>query len=249
MELELTDRTAVITGAARGLGAATAQRLAREGARVVISDIDARGAEAAAKELTAQGLTALAVAADVTSEKDVDRLVATTVAEFGGVHILVNNAGFPRDGLLTTMDVADWDSVVDVILKGSFLMSRAVMPHLIEQRWGRLVNISSRGYLGNPGQANYSSAKAGILGLTRALAQEQGRYGITVNAIAPGFMETEAVRALAHYEKIRDTAVRSQPLRRTGRPEDVADAVAFLASERASFITGETLHVTGGRFG
>lgn len=249
MDLELTEKTAVVTGAARGLGAATALRLAREGARVVITDIDAQGAEAAAKELTGQGLTALAVPADVTSQEDVDRLVATTVAEFGGVHILVNNAGFPRDGLLTKMEVADWDSVIEVILKGSFLATKAVMPHFIEQRWGRVVNISSRSYLGNPGQANYSSAKAGILGLTRALAQEEGRYGITVNAIAPGFMETEAVRALAHYEKIREKAVLSQPLRRTGKPSDIADAVAFLASERASFITGETLHVTGGRFG
>ncbi|MFJ9179337.1 3-oxoacyl-ACP reductase FabG [Streptomyces sp. NPDC102360] len=249
MDLELKDKTAIVTGSARGLGAATARRLAEEGARVVVTDIDGQGAEATAKELAGLGHRTMGVRADITSGTDVDHLVAAVREEFGGVHILVNNAGFPRDTLLTKMTDADWDSVIEVILKGSFLTTRAVMPHLIEQRWGRVVNISSRSYLGNPGQANYSSAKAGILGFTRALAAEQGRYGITVNAVAPGFMETEAVRSLDHYEKIREKAVAAQPLRRTGQPSDIADAVAFLASERASFITGETLHVTGGRFG
>ncbi|MEV7422052.1 MULTISPECIES: 3-oxoacyl-ACP reductase FabG [unclassified Streptomyces] len=249
MDLDIGGRTAIITGSARGLGSATAHRLAREGAHVVITDIDGAAAEATAGELTGLGHRAIAVRADITSGTDVEALVAATVEEFGGVDILVNNAGFPRDTLLTKMTDADWDSVIEVILKGSFLVTRAVMPHLIARRWGRVVNISSRSYLGNPGQANYSSAKAGILGFTRALAAEQGRYGITVNAVAPGFMETEAVRALDHYEKIREKAVAAQPLRRTGQPSDIADAVAFLASERASFITGETLHVTGGRFG
>ncbi|MEU8877128.1 3-oxoacyl-ACP reductase FabG [Streptomyces javensis] len=249
MDLELNDKTAIVTGSARGLGAATARRLAQEGARVVVTDIDGQGAAATAKELAGLGHRATAVRADITSGPDVDALVATATEEFGGVDILVNNAGFPRDTLLTKMTDTDWDSVIEVILKGSFLVTRAVMPQLIARRWGRVVNISSRSYLGNPGQANYSSAKAGILGFTRALAAEQGRCGITVNAVAPGFMETEAVRSLDHYEKIREKAVAAQPLRRTGRPEDIADAVAFLASERASFITGETLHVTGGRFG
>ncbi|WP_326685703.1 MULTISPECIES: 3-oxoacyl-ACP reductase FabG [unclassified Streptomyces] len=249
MDLELKDKTAIITGSARGLGAATARRLAQEGARVVVTDIDGEGAEATAKELAGLGHRAIAVRADITSGTDVDALMAAAAEEFGGVHILVNNAGFPRDTLLTKMTDTDWDTVIEVILKGSFLVTRAVMPRLIEQRWGRVVNISSRSYLGNPGQANYSSAKAGIVGFTRALAAEQGRYGITVNAVAPGFMETEAVRSLGHYEKIREKAVAAQPLRRTGQPSDIADAVAFLTSERASFITGETLHVTGGRFG
>jgi 3-oxoacyl-[acyl-carrier protein] reductase len=174
--------------------------------------------------------------------------VDETVATFGGVHILVNNAGFPRDGFLTKMTEEDWDLVVDVILKGAFLASKAVMPHMIAQRWGRVINISSRAYLGNPGQANYSAAKAGMLGLTRALSLEEGRYNITINAIAPGFMETEMVRALPNYPQIKERAIKNTPIQRVGRPSDVADAVAFLASERASFITGETLHVTGGRY-
>lgn len=172
-----------------------------------------------------------------------------TVDRFGGIHILVNNAGFPRDGVLTKMSESDWDDVVDVILKGVYFTCKSVLPYLIEQRWGRIVNISSRAQFGNPGQANYASAKAGLLGLTRALALEEGRFGITVNAVAPGFVATEAVRSLGHFEKIKDKAIESTPLRRVGTPEDIADAVAFLASERASFVSGETLHVTGGRFG
>ncbi|MFE2938148.1 3-oxoacyl-ACP reductase FabG [Streptomyces sp. NPDC059255] len=249
MDLELAGRTAVITGSARGLGAATALRLAREGAAVVVTDIDEEGARATAAAITALGHRAVAVRADITSGPDVDTLVAAANDAFGPVHILVNNAGFPRDTFLTRMTDAEWDSVIEVILKGSFLVTRAVMPQLIEGRWGRVVNISSRSHFGTAGQANYSTAKAGILGFTRALAAEQGRYGITVNAVAPGFMETEAVLALDAYERLRDRAVAAQPLRRPGRPEDIADAVAFLASERASFITGETLHVTGGRYG
>ncbi|SNT44983.1 SDR family NAD(P)-dependent oxidoreductase [Rhodococcoides kyotonense] len=249
MELELNGKVAIVTGSARGLGEATARRLACEGAHVVVTDIDAESAELTAKDIVAQGYSAHAVAGDITRSADVDALVQDTLDRFGGVHVLVNNAGFPRDSVLTKMSESNWDDVIDVILKGAFLTSKAVMPHLIDQRWGRIVNISSRAHFGNPGQANYSSAKAGILGLTRALCLEEGRYGITVNAVAPGFVATEAVRSLGHYEKIRDRAVESTPLGRVGTPEDIADAVAFLASERASFISGETLHVTGGRFG
>lgn len=249
MDLGLTGKVAIVTGSARGIGRATARRLGEEGASVVITDVDAAAAGAAAEELTDAGLTAIAVAADVTVRTDVEDLVATAIRRLGGVHILVNNAGFPRDGVLTKMTDDDWDSVVNVVLKGAFLTTRAVMPHLLEQRWGRVVNISSRAHFGNPGQANYSAAKAGVLGFTRALAQEEGRFGITVNAVAPGFVETDAVRSLGHFDKIRERAIAATPLRRTGSPEDIADAVAFLASERASFVTGETLHVTGGRFG
>lgn len=249
MDLGLKDKVAIVTGSARGLGAATAWRLAREGARVVVTDISAELAEATAQAMRDEGLQALSIPGDITRAADVEALVQGAVEHFGGIHVLVNNAGFPRDGLLTKMTEEDWDKVIQVILKAAFLTSKAVMPHFIEQRFGRIVNISSRAYLGNPGQANYSAAKAGILGLTRALSLEEGRFNITVNAVAPGFIETEAVRSLGHFEKIRDAAVAACPLRRTGQPEDIADAVAFLASERAGFITGETLHVTGGRYG
>jgi 3-oxoacyl-[acyl-carrier protein] reductase len=249
MDLGLKDRVAIVTGSARGLGAATARRLAEEGAKVVVNDINCPGATAMAEALKADGLIAYCIAGDITKIADVQRLVDETVATFGTVHILVNNAGFPRDGFLTKMTEQDWDLVVDVILKGAFLTSKAVMPHMIAQRWGRVINISSRAHLGNPGQANYSAAKAGILGLTRALALEEGRYDITINAVAPGFMETEMVQALPNYPQIKERAIKATPIQRVGRPSDIADAVAFLASERASYITGETLHVTGGRYG
>lgn len=249
MDLGLTDKVAIITGSGRGIGAATAQRLAQEGAKVVITDLNPDTAAATAEHLRGQGHTVHCVVGDVTRQADVRRLVDETVATFGAVHILVNNAGFPRDGFITKMSEDDWDLVVDVILKGAFLMSKAVIPHMIAQRWGRIVNISSRAHLGNPGQANYSAAKAGIIGLTNALALEEGRYDITVNAVAPGFVDTEMIRALPHYDQIRERMVRATPIQRTGQPSDIADAVAFLASERAGYITGETLHVTGGRYG
>jgi 3-oxoacyl-[acyl-carrier protein] reductase len=249
MDLGLKDKVAIVTGSARGLGAATARRLAEEGAKVIITDINADLANATAAAITADGHTAHAINGDITKMADVQRLVDGTIAKFGSLHILVNNAGFPRDGYITKMTEEDWDLVVDVMLKGSFLACKAVMPQMIEQKWGRIINISSRAHYGNPGQANYSAAKAGLIGLARALCLEEGRYGITVNCIAPGFMETEMVQALPHYEKIRDRAIESQPIKRVGIPSDIADAVAFLASERASFISGETLHVTGGRYG
>jgi 3-oxoacyl-[acyl-carrier protein] reductase len=249
MDLGLTNKVAIVTGSARGLGAATARRLAEEGVRVVINDINAAGVAATTAALQADGLAALGVVADITQADQVQRLVDEARAAFGGVHILVNNAGFPRDVFLTRMSEGDWDQVMNVMLKGAFLVSKAVMPHLIEQRWGRVINISSRAHFGNAGQANYSAAKAGLIGMAKALSIEEGRYGITVNCVAPGFIETEMVAALPAYEKIRDRALEAQPIKRVGRPADIADAVAFLASERAGFISGEVLHVSGGRFG
>ncbi|MBB5498870.1 SDR family NAD(P)-dependent oxidoreductase [Paraburkholderia sp. MM5384-R2] len=249
MDLGLTGKVAIVTGSARGLGAATARRLAQEGARVVITDINAELAEATAKALQDEGLGAHCVVGDITQAADVQRLVDETVAHFGGVHILVNNAGAPRDKYLVKMSEDDWDFVITVMLKGAFLAAKAVMPHFIDQGWGRLINISSRAHFGNPTQANYSAAKAGLIGMAKALAMEEGRYGITSNCVAPGFMETEMVQALATYESIKERAVAAQPIKRVGRPEDIADAVAFLASERAGFISGEVLHVTGGRYG
>lgn len=249
MELGLKDKVAIVTGSARGLGAATARRLAEEGAKVVITDINEELAHATAAALRADGFNAHCVIANVTKADDVQRLVSETVATFGAVHILVNNAGAPRDKYLVKMSEDDWDFVISVMLKGAFLMSKAVMPHMIEQGWGRVINISSRAHFGNPTQANYSTAKAGLIGLAKALAMEEGRYGVTVNCVAPGFMETEMIQALPTYEVIKERALQMQPIKRVGRPSDIADAVTFLASERASFISGEVLHVTGGRYG
>ncbi|MGO4815262.1 3-oxoacyl-ACP reductase FabG [Cupriavidus sp. 2MCAB6] len=249
MDLQIKDKVAIVTGSARGLGAATARHLAQEGVKVVITDILREQAEATAAALRADGLQAHCIVADITKSADVQRLVDEAVAYFGGVHILVNNAGFPRDKYLVKMTEEDWDLVMEVMLKGAFLATKAVMPRLIEQGWGRVINISSRAHLGNPTQANYAAAKAGLIGMAKALALEEGRYGVTVNCVAPGFMETEMVQALPTYETIKERAVAAQPIKRVGRPGDIADAVAFLASERASFITGEVLHVTGGRYG
>ncbi|OAK67044.1 beta-ketoacyl-ACP reductase [Variovorax paradoxus] len=249
MDLQIKDKVAIVTGSARGLGAATARRLAEEGAKVVVTDILREQAEATAAALRDDGLQAHCIVADITKGAEVQGLVDEAVAHFGGLHILVNNAGFPRDRYLVKMSEDDWDLVMEVMLKGAFLASKAVMPRFIEQGWGRVINISSRAHFGNPTQANYSAAKAGLIGMAKALAIEEGRYGITVNCVAPGFMETEMVQALATYETIKERAVAMQPIKRVGKPADIADAVAFLASERAGFITGEVLHVTGGRYG
>jgi 3-oxoacyl-[acyl-carrier protein] reductase len=249
MDLGIKDKVAIVTGSARGIGAATARRLAQEGAKVIITDIQAEQAEATAAALRAEGLQAHCIVADITRSAEVQRLVEETKARFGAAQILVNNAGFPRDRYLLKMTEDDWDLVMEVMLKGSFLATKAVMPDMIEQGWGRVINISSRAHFGNPTQANYSAAKAGLIGMAKALAIEEGRYGITVNCVAPGFIETEMVQALPTYETIREKAVAMQPVKRVGRPADIADAVAFLASERASFISGEVVHVTGGRYG
>ena len=249
MDLGLKGKVAIVTGSARGLGAATAKRLAAEGCKVVVTDIMREQAEATTAALKAEGLAAHCVVGDITNAGDVQRLVDESVEVFGGVHILVNNAGFPRDKYLVKMSEEDWDLVIQVMLKGAFLTCKAVIPRLIEQGWGRVVNISSRAHLGNPTQANYSAAKAGLIGMAKALAHEQGRYGITVNCVAPGFMETEMVQALPTYDVLKERAIERQPIKRVGHPRDVADAVAFLVSERAGFISGEVVHVTGGRYG
>ncbi len=249
MDLGINGKVAIVTGSARGLGATMARRLAEEGASVIVTDILADQAQATAKSIQDAGLKAHCIIADITKPEDVTRLVDETVQEYGGVHILVNNAGFPRDKYLVKMTDDDWDRVIEVMLKGAFLVTRQVMPRMIEQGWGRVVNISSRAHFGNPTQANYSAAKAGLIGMAKALSMEQGRYGITVNCIAPGFMETEMVQALPTYDTIKERAIAMQPIKRPGHPNDVADAVAFLVSERAGFISGEVLHVSGGRFG
>ncbi|MCP1336267.1 glucose 1-dehydrogenase [Futiania mangrovi] len=248
MDMGLAGKVAIVTGGGRGIGAAICKALAAEGAHIVANDIDRARAEETGAELTAGGAKAIAVAGDITRAEDAEALAKAALDAFGRIDILVNNAGFTRDGRITKMTEDDWDSVVDVILKGTFLCTRAVIPAMTEQKSGRIVNIASRAHWGNPGQANYSAAKAGVVGFTRSQAAEHGRNNITVNAVAPGFVETPLVQALPHYEKIKQRTIDNTPIPRLGRVEDIADAVTFLASERASWITGELLHVTGGRY-
>lgn len=248
MELGLMGKTAIVTGAGSGIGAAIAITLGAEGANVVVSDINLDTAEMKAEEIRKAGGNAFAVRANVIAASEVSDMVEETVSAFGGVGILVNNAGLARDGRITKMSEDDWDMVVDVILKGAYQCTRAVLPYMIERKWGRLINISSRAHLGNPGQANYSAAKAGIIGFTRAMALENGRNFITSNAVAPGMIDTPFMREHPQFEKIRDNAIRTTPIPRIGEAQDVANAVAFLASEQASYITGDVLHVTGGRY-
>lgn len=248
MDLGLYGRTAVVTGGARGIGAAISQSLAEEGVRVLVADIDGSIARDTAATIQEKGGVAIGCECDVTNSVSVGLLRDRAAAEFGGIDILINNAGFTRDMRIGKMSEGDWDSVVDVILKGAFLCTKAFLPTMIERRFGRVINISSRAHLGNSGQANYSAAKAGLLGFTRAMALEAGRSLITVNAVAPGVVETEAVRALPHFAAIREGVEKSVAIPRMGLVSDVADAVLFLASARAGYISGEVLHVTGGRY-
>ncbi|CAG2160561.1 SDR family oxidoreductase [Cupriavidus numazuensis] len=248
MDLGIGGKVAVVTGGGRGIGAETAHTLAREGAKIVVSDIDLAVATQVAGEIVASGGEAIATRCDVCHEGDVMQMVAAATEAFGGVDILVNNAGFNKDRYLTKMSEGEWDSVVDVVLKGAFHCTRAVLPSMMERRWGRIVNIASRAVFGNPGQTNYSTAKMGLIGFTRALALEQAKYGITVNAVAPGFVETELMRANPTYEALRDTALAKIPVGFLGMPEDIASSVAFMASDCARYISGVTLYVTGGRF-
>ena len=247
----LVGHAAFVTGSARGLGQAIAERLAAEGAAVAVADVDLPAAEDAAAALrTDLGARAVAAHCDVRDGAAVAAAMERSAAEFGGVlDILVNNAGVVRDRRLEEMTDEDWDTVLGVDLRGYFVCARAALPHLRKGGWGRIVNISSRAYLGNPGQANYSAAKAGVVGMTRALSMELARDGITVNAVAPGAIDTALVRSHPKSQEIIDRAIRMQPVKRLGTPEDVAAAVAFLASDDAAFVSGDVLHVTGGRFG
>lgn len=247
MELNLKGRVALVTGSGSGIGRDTVFKLAEEGCKIVVSDINAAGANETAEALRSAGHEAIAVACDVTREDEVAHLVAQA-QQLGGVDILVNNAGIVKDGYLTKMTEQSWDSVVNIILKGAFLCSRAVLPQMMEKKWGRVINISSRSLFGNPGQTNYSAGKAGLVGFTRALAQEQGRFGVTVNAVAPGFIMTPGMRNLPHFPKLQEAAIAKVPVGFLGEPRDISNAVAFLASDVARYISGTTLFVTGGRY-
>jgi len=243
----LDGRCAVVTGAARGIGLAIAHRLVEEGAAVGLLDVDAAGAERAATDLRGQGAHAVGVAGNVRDTASVADAIETAARALGAIDVLVNNAGVVRDRPLTEMTDDDWDTVLEIGLRGYFVCARAAAPHLRESRAGRIINISSRAHLGNPGQANYSAAKAGVLGLTRSLSLELGRHGITVNAVAPGMIDTDLVRAHPRSDAITARAVKTTPLGRIGTPAEVASVVAFLASNDAAYVSGEVIHVTGGR--
>ncbi|MDP2730024.1 MAG: 3-oxoacyl-[acyl-carrier-protein] reductase [Dehalococcoidales bacterium] len=247
--MDLSGRVAIVTGSGRGIGRAIALKLAGLGATVVINDIgDASPAESVVEEIRAMKGQSMVVLADVSSSSDVERMVEETVAAFGKVDILVNNAGITRDHLLMRMSDEDWDKVMSVNLKSVFLCTRAVLNHMIKQRWGRIVSISSIvGVVGNAGQSNYASAKAAIIGFTKSIAKEVGSRGITVNAIAPGFISTQMTQGLKE-DWIQEIQKRI-PVGSLGTPQDVANAVAFLASEEARYITGHVLNVDGGMGG
>ena len=245
------DRVAVVTGAARGIGAATARRLAGEGAAVAVLDLDESAARKTADGLGG-GAAAIGVGCDVTDAASVQSAVERVSSELGGLDIVVNNAGITRDNLLFKMTEDDWDGVIAVHLRGAFLVSKAAQQHMVEQRYGRIVNLSSVSALGNRGQANYSAAKMGVQGLTRTLAIELGSFGITVNAVAPGFIVTDMTDATARRvgmtpEEFGVQAAEVTPVRRVGQPDDVAATICFLASEEAGFITGQSVYVDGGR--
>jgi 3-oxoacyl-[acyl-carrier protein] reductase len=243
-------RVAVITGAARGIGFGTATRFADEGASVAVIDLDETAASKAADNLPGEA-THVGIGCDVSNAESVDAAVARVVEELGGIHILVNNAGITRDNLLFKMTEEDWDSVLGVHLKGAFLMTKAAQKHFVEQKYGKILNLSSVSALGNRGQANYSAAKMGVQGFTRTLGIELGPFGINANAIAPGFIATEMTDATAarlgiDVEEFRRMNAEANPVRRVGFPEDIAAAAAFLCSDEASYITGQTLYVDGG---
>jgi 3-oxoacyl-[acyl-carrier protein] reductase len=245
--MDLSNKVAIVTGSARGIGRAIALKLAELGANIVVNDIAAaaESLEGVASEIRALNRQVLVVTGDVSSSEDVARLVEKAVAAFGRIDILVNNAGVARDQLIMRMSDEDWDTVLNIDLKSAFLCTRAVLRHMLRQRWGRIISISSVvGIIGNVGQANYASAKAGIIGLTRSVAKEVGSRGITANAIAPGFIETKMTEQLD--EKQKQALLQHIPLGVIGTPRDVAEAVAFLASEEARYITGQVLNVDGG---
>jgi 3-oxoacyl-[acyl-carrier protein] reductase len=244
-------RVAIVTGAARGIGAATALRLAQDGFAVGVLDLEESAGKGTVDAIEATGGRALSVGANVCDSAAVDAAVERVAAELGAPTVLINNAGVTRDNMLFKMTEEDWDVVMNVHLRGAFLMTRAVQKHMIEAKWGRIVNLSSVSALGNRGQANYSAAKAGLQGFTKTLAIELGKFGVTANAIAPGFIQTEMTRATAErmgipFEDFIKGAASQIPVARVGQPEDIAHLVSFLVGEGAGFVSGQVIYAAGG---
>ena len=249
--MSTTSRVAIVTGAARGIGASIAERLADDGHAIAVIDLDEAACAATVERIAAAGGRAIAVGANVAAEQAVAVAVERVTAELGAPTILINNAGVIRDNLLFKMTTDDWDTVMNVHLRGSFLMARAVQAHMTAAGWGRIVNLSSTSALGNRGQANYAAAKAGMQGFTKTLAIELGRFGVTVNAIAPGFIETDMIAQTAErmgvtLEEFLVGAAKQIPVARTGVPADIAHAASFFVSEGASYTSGQVLYVAGG---
>jgi 3-oxoacyl-[acyl-carrier protein] reductase len=244
-------RTAIITGAARGIGAGIAKRFAADGHQVAVLDLDEAACQSVVDEITAAGGKALAVGADVSDPASVEAAVEKVAAELGAPTILVNNAGIIRDNLLFKMTVEDWDLVMSVHLRGAFNLTKATQKYMTEANYGRIVNLSSTSALGNRGQANYSAAKAGVQGLTKTLAIELGKYGVTANAIAPGFIQTDMTAATAErigvpFDDFIKFSADQIPVKRVGQPEDIAHTASFLCSEGAGFVSGQVIYVAGG---
>ncbi|WP_123023272.1 3-oxoacyl-ACP reductase FabG [Mycolicibacterium stellerae] len=244
-------RVAVVSGGGRGIGAAVAKRLAADGHAVGVLDVDEECSCETVEHIRGSGGVAIALAADVADETSVAAAYNRLIAEVGAPTVVVNNAGVTRDALLHKMAPADWDDVIRIHLRGAFLMTKAAREHMVAVKWGRVVNMSSASALGNNGQANYSAAKAGLQGFTKTLAIELGRFGVTVNAVAPGFIATRMTEATAHrlglsFEDFKAKAAEQIPVRRVGVPEDIAHTVSFLVSEGAGFVSGQVIYVAGG---
>jgi 3-oxoacyl-[acyl-carrier protein] reductase len=242
---ELKNKVALVTGGARGIGKAIVLELASQGAHIVISDIDEMGAKKTADEAKALGIQSISIKADVSSSQDVESLIKTVLEQFGKIDILVNNAGITRDNLLMRMSEDEWDTVLRINLKGTFLCTKAVIRPMMKNRYGKIINISSVvGVMGNAGQSNYSASKAGLIGFTKSVAKEVGAKGIQVNAVAPGFIETEMTNVLS--DDIKEAYYSVIPAKRAGTVIDVAKVVSFLASPGSDYITGQVIHIDGG---
>lgn len=238
------DKVAIVTGSARGIGFAIAQVLAEEGAKVVISDLAISSGEESAKQLQEKGYEAIFIPCDISKRDQVNDLLSKALTHFGGIDVLVNNAGINRDGMLHKLTDDDWDKVIDINLKGTFNCMQEAAKLMREQGSGRIVNISSASWLGNVGQANYAASKAGVIGLTKTACRELARKGVTVNAICPGFIDTDMTRGVP--EKVWDIMISKIPAGFAGDPRDVGQCVAFLASDKARYINGEVINVGGG---